>query len=314
MPRDRARRAPTPTGRRSPASTASSPPRRARPSSSSTARSRSRWPTARRRAGDRRRARGVRRARRLPPAPRHAGRPPAAARRRDEAAVAYRRARTLARTDAERRYLSRRLDSVEAPVEPAGESVPAEDDLQRTRRRPRLRQHHRRRQRPRGDRPHHRAGAPRRGPRVPTALVLRAPQHPVAGVHGARADHRPRRSRDLHAAGRGGRHHAAQPLTAEGGRDVPHPRGDVPRSDRPGPRTGAGHRRHHRGGPASSARRSSPTTSPRGRSSSSPSSAGARVPRRPRLLQGRGRPPRSPPGPRCGCWDRATTGSAVRWR
>jgi RNA polymerase sigma-70 factor (ECF subfamily) len=45
--------------------------------------------------------------------------------RRDEAAVAYRRARTLARTDAERRYLTRRLESVEAPVEPAGESVPS---------------------------------------------------------------------------------------------------------------------------------------------------------------------------------------------
>ena len=45
--------------------------------------------------------------------------------RPDEAARAYRRARALARTDVERRYLTRRLASVEGTVEPAGESVPS---------------------------------------------------------------------------------------------------------------------------------------------------------------------------------------------
>jgi RNA polymerase sigma-70 factor (ECF subfamily) len=45
--------------------------------------------------------------------------------RLDDAAAAYRRAHALARTDAERRFLSRRLASVEAAVERAGESVPS---------------------------------------------------------------------------------------------------------------------------------------------------------------------------------------------
>jgi RNA polymerase sigma-70 factor (ECF subfamily) len=45
--------------------------------------------------------------------------------RLDEAADAYRQAHALARTDAERRFLRRRLASVEATVEQAGESVPS---------------------------------------------------------------------------------------------------------------------------------------------------------------------------------------------
>ena len=67
----------------------------------------------RRRAAAGRRARGVGRAGRLPPAARHARRSAAPPRAAAEAAAGYREALDLAATEAERRYLTRRLAEVE---------------------------------------------------------------------------------------------------------------------------------------------------------------------------------------------------------